>query len=114
MLLFVKCLVALGCLYLGLRFLEAYFVNSLVAEGVRASAGGRVPVDPRGYDAARTGVVLAAIAFLFSQMAGGVLLRNVFASGATGWGELFKSVVAFTGIFFLATLLVVAVFIVLH
>lgn len=104
-----KSLALLGCFYIGLKFLESFFVFSLASDGARA-----LPAHRAGYESARNGMLLTAVAFLVSQIVGGALARSMIGWGSMKWGERSRSVLLFSGAFSLATAIAVVAIIWRH
>ena len=100
----LRATLLLACLLLGLKALELFLIYSFQAGGLSGLSGYR-----DRYDLARTGQLLTVVAFLASQVVGGIILRSMLAYRASSWGERIKSVFLFSLGFGLVTGLVVAV-----
>lgn len=103
LLLAVKIVALLACLFVGLKFLESFLIYSFQTGGLIGSSAYR-----EKYDVARSGQLLTLALFLATQMIGGAVLRTITRSDALGWGERIKSVLLYSVGFALVTGVVVA------
>jgi hypothetical protein len=86
-----KATLLVGCLFLGLKALESFLIYSFQAGGLSGLSRYR-----DRYDLAKSGQLLALVAFLASQVVGGAMLRGMVADGAASWGERTKSLLLFS------------------
>ena len=104
-----KAALAVGCLYLGVKALESYFIYSLAADGARIKS------DNVQYAVAYRGCLFALGIFVFIQILGGELLRGIILPRQLEpWGLRLRSLLLFSGCFVAITLTAVAAIVWLH
>jgi hypothetical protein len=101
--------VLIGCLVLGLKILETFFIYSFQAS---ATEGMREQHQQFLYSVARKGQLLTSCAFLACQLVGGVVLRMTIVGGSAARQDWFAGSLRYSAVFAAATAACVVLFLV--